>query len=129
MEIIEQNKIRVNAIKKVEDKDKDIQDDKNSVKSNKNSKETFDTILSPQQKKNYLQSKDLIEKYKNELEELMKQEKEYLEKIKIAKKVPKKRSSSEAKMKIVNKDFKNRAQSHYKVISNKEESKLNKKKK
>ena len=130
-EILEQNKIRVNAIKKVEDKEKEITNDKNSVKSNRNDKyenETFDTVLSPQQKKNYLQSKDYIEQYKNKLEELMKQEKEYMEKLNSAKKMPKKRSISEVKMKVVNKDVKNRTKSHYKDIV-RQEVKLEKKNK
>ena len=44
-------------MKKVEDKD--ILNEKNSTKSNRNDKsekETMDTLLSPQQKKNYFQS-------------------------------------------------------------------------
>ena len=127
-EVLEQNKIRVNAMKKVEDKD--ILNEKNSTKSNRNDKsekETMDTLLSPQQKKNYFQSKDLIEKYKNMVDELMKEEQLVLEKIEKAKKMPKNRSASEGRMKIFtkkikNKDMKNRTKSNYK-FDNKDEKK------
>ena len=110
-EILEQNKIRVNAIKKVDESNKDkesINDKNNSIKSNKNEKETIDTILSPQQKKNFLQSYDLVEKYKTLVDELKKQEKMYLEKIEEAKKIPKERSSSTGKMKVLNQRPKNK---------------------
>ena len=134
-EILEQNKIRVNAIKKVDESNKDkesINDKNNSIKSNKNEKETIDTILSPQQKKNFLQSYDLVEKYKTLVDELKKQEKMYLEKIEEAKKIPKERSSSTGKMKVLNqrpknKDMKIRTKSSYKV--NNLENKLNSNKK
>ena len=123
-EILEQNKIRVNQMKKDDDKEKDNQNnEKGSIKSKKdekNEKETFDTVLSPQQKKNYLQSKDLIEKYKNLMDELMKEEQLYLDKIEQVKKENKNRSSSESKMnplKLRNKDMKNRTKSNYKGVN------------
>ena len=126
-EVLEQNKIRVNAMKKGDDKENSNEISVKSFKNDKNEKETLDTVLSPQQKKNYFQSKDLIEKYKNMVDELMKEEKLYLEKIEKAKKMPKNRSASEGRMKVLshkfkNKDVKNRTKSNYKV-SNKEEKK------
>ncbi len=111
-------------MKKDDDKEKDNQNnEKGSIKSKKdekNEKETFDTVLSPQQKKNYLQSKDLIEKYKNLMDELMKEEQLYLDKIEQVKKENKNRSSSESKMnplKLRNKDMKNRTKSNYKGMN------------
>ena len=100
--------------------------------NNRYIKEAIDTILSPQQKKNFLQSYDLVEKYKTLVDELKKQEKMYLEKIEEAKKIPKERSSSTGKMKVLNqrpknKDMKIRTKSSYKV--NNLENKLNSNKK
>ena len=113
-------------MKKTEDKENPNEISQKSIKNDKSEKETLDTVLSPQQKKNYFQSKDLIEKYKNMVDELMKEEKLYLEKIEKAKKMPKNRSASEGRMKVLShkfkyKDIKNRTKSNYKV--NKEEKK------
>ena len=91
-------------MKKTEDKDKD--------KDNLNDKN-----ISPQQIKNFNQSKELIEKYKIMVDELMKEEQLYLEKIEKAKKKPKNRSASAGKMKI----FKNRIKSNFKADDNQKE--------
>ena len=120
-ENLEQKRIKVNAIKKIEDKEKtDKESEKNSSKTKKSSEETLKTLLSSQEKINYLREKDLIEQYKSCCEELIKQEKEYLEKIEEAKKLTKKRSGSTGKITVFvknkNKDFKNRTtKSSYKA--------------
>ena len=81
------------------------------------------TLLSSQEKINYLREKDLIEQYKNFCEELIKQEKEYMEKIEEAKKLTKNRSGSTGKIRILapknkNKEMNNRTKSSYKVNNN-----------
>ena len=62
---MEQNKIRVSAMKKIEEKEKE--------KDNLSEKN-----ISPQLIKNFNQSKQVIEKYKIMLDELMKKKKQFL---------------------------------------------------
>ena len=118
---MEENKIRVNQIKKVEDKERDANDslnDRKSMKNLRNSQETFNNFLTKQQKVNYLLSKDLIEQYKSFCDELVKQEQLYMQKIEEAKKLSKNRSESEEKSRIPRlkiKDMKNRTKSSSKI--------------
>jgi hypothetical protein len=132
-ENLEQKKIRVNAIKKLEDKDKDKDKeksekestlDKKNSKTIKDNEETINTLLSAQEKINYLKEKDLIEQYKSFCEELAKQEQQYMEKIQEAKKLTKKRSGSAGRIRVFvpknknkdMKDMKDRTKSSSKVI-------------
>lgn len=62
-------------------------DGKNSIKGWKNAQETLNSILTLEQKVNYLLSKDLIEQYKNFCEELVKQEQSYMLKLEEARKI------------------------------------------
>ena len=76
--------------------------------------------MTPQQKVNYLLSKDLIEQYKNFCEELIKQEQLYIQKIEDAKKQSKARSGSAGRIRVFvpknkNKDLKNRTKSSSKI--------------
>ena len=122
-EQLEQKKIRVNAIKKLEDKEKSEKEstvDKNNTKGGKNATDTLNSVLTPQQKVNYLLSKDLIEQYKNFCEELIKQEQLYIQKIEDAKKQSKARSGSAGRIRVFvpknkNKDMKNRTKSSTKI--------------
>ena len=122
-ENLEQKKIKVNAIKKLEDKEKNEKESTIDKNAAKNSEETMKTLLSSQEKINYLREKDLIEQYKSFCEELIKQEKEYMEKIEEAKKMTKNRSGSTGKIRILapknkNKEMNNRTKSSYKVNNN-----------
>ena len=132
-ENLEQKKIRVNAIKKLEDKDKEKSEkestlDKKNSKTIKDNEETINTLLSTQEKINYLKEKDLIEQYKTFCEELSKQEQQYMEKIQEAKKLTKKRSGSTGRIKVFvpknknknMKDMKDRTKSSSKVIGKNE---------
>ena len=59
---MEQKKIKVNAMKKNEDKgEKESTHEKVSLKQVKGSKETLDSVLSPEQKINYMLQKELID--------------------------------------------------------------------
>ena len=58
------------------------------------------TLLSEEEKINYLREKDLIEQYKSFCEDLINQEQEYMEKIEQVKKQTKHRSGSAGKMKV-----------------------------
>ena len=60
----------------------------------------MNTILSAQEKINYLREKDLIEQYKSFCEDLIKQEQEYMEKIEEAKKISKNRSGSAGRIRV-----------------------------
>ena len=132
-ENLEQKKIRVNAIKKLEDKDKEKSEkestiDKKNSKTIKDNEETINTLLSAQEKINYLKEKDLIEQYKSFCEELAKQEQQYMEKIQEAKKLTKKRSGSAGRIRVFvpknknkdMKDMKDRTKSSSKVIGKNE---------
>ena len=120
-EFLEQKKIKVNAIKKNDDKEKQEKEstgDKISIKSGKHAKETLNTILTPEQKVNYLLSKDLIEQYKSFCEELVKQEQSYMLKIQEAKKMSKARSGSAGRIRVFvpknkGKNLKDRTKSSY----------------
>ena len=78
--------------------------------------------ISPQLIKNFNQSKQVIEKYKIMLDELMKEEQQFLEKLEKQKKNPKNRSVSAGKMKI----FKSRIKSNLKGNNDKKEEKKDK---
>ena len=126
-ENLEKNKIRVSAIKKIEDKEKNDKEstiDKNSEKTKKNEPETMNTILSEQEKIHYLREKDLIEQYKTFCEDLIKQEKQYMEKIEEAKKLTKNaRSGSAGRIRVFapkNKNMKGKTKSSYKIGGKKE---------
>ena len=124
-ENLEQKRIKVNAIKKIEDKEKiDKESEKNSSKTKKSSEETLKTLLSSQEKINYLREKDLIEQYKSCCEELIKQEKQYMEKIEEAKKLTKNaRSGSAGRIRVFapkNKNMKGKTKSIYKIGGKKE---------
>ena len=123
-EFLEEKKIRVNAIKKFEDKEKNEKEatiDKNSAKTLKGKPETMDTLLSIKEKNNYKNEKNLIEQYKKFCEDLLKQEKQYMEKIEQAKKISKNRSGSAGRIRVFvpkkNKNMKNRTKSSYKFSS------------
>ena len=131
---MEQKKIKVNAIKKLEEKnEKDSTLDKKDSKTIKDNGETMNTLLSQQQKIYYLREKDLIEQYKSFCEDLIKQEQQYMEKIEQAKKLTKNRSGSAGRIRIFvpknkNKDMKNRTKSSNKISTKNEDiSKYNKK--
>ena len=115
-------KIKVSSIKKVEpEKDKETFTEKNkNSKQMKISEDTLNMILSPEKQKSYLNSKNLIEKYKYFCDDLERQEKEYLKKIKEEKKNLKYRSGSMGRLKVVNKknnkEYRNK--SSYKVRDN-----------
>ena len=120
-ENLEEKKIRVNQIKKLEDKDKNDKEstnEKNSAKTMKNKSETMNSILFAQEQMN--REKELIEQYKIFCEDLIKQEKEYLEKIEEAKKASKNRSGSAGRIRVFipknkNKNMKDRTKSSYKM--------------
>ena len=110
-------------MKKLEDKETTF--DKKITKTSKN-EETLNSLLTPQQKSNYLQSKDLIEQYKTFCEELVKQEQLYLQKIEEAKKMSKTRGRSACGFRVFvpknkNKDIKNRTKSSSKFEGKNEE--------
>ena len=102
-------------MKKPDDKEKTEKEstsDKMKSKIAKN-EETLNSLLSAQQKANYLLSKELIEQYKNFCEELVKQEQLYMQKIEEAKKKSKARSGSAGRIRVMipknkSKDMKNR---------------------
>ena len=112
-------------MKKIDDKETTC--DKKIARTSKN-EETLNSLLTPQQKSNYLQSKDLIEQYKTFCEELVKQEQFYLQKIEDAKKMSKARGGSATRLRVFvpknkNKDIKNRTKSSYKFGGKNEEIK------
>ena len=122
-ENLAQKKNKVNAMKKNEDKgEKESTHEKASLKQVKGSKETLDSVLSPEQKINYMLQKELIDQYKEELEKLLKQEQLYMQKIEEMKKLSKNRSTSAGRIKVVvprkhreEKNMKNRTKSSYKI--------------
>ena len=119
-EFLEEKKIRVNAIKKEDRTDKESVYDKMSTKSVKTKANPMNTILSEQEKEQYLREKELIEQYKKFYEELKKQEQHFIEKIEEEKKKTKNRSESVGRIKIAvnknkNKNLNNRTKSSYKT--------------
>ena len=122
-EQLDQKQKRVKVIRKLEEKEKSEKEsvtDKNNIKGGKKANETLNSVLTPQQKVNYLLSKDLIEQYKNFCEELIKQEQLYIQKIEDAKKQSKARSGSAGRIRVFvpknkNKDLKNRTKSSSKI--------------
>ena len=83
------------------------------------------TLLSEEEKINYLREKDLIEQYKSFCEDLIKQEQQYMKKIDEAKKKTKHRSGSTGKVKVnvpknKYKELNNRTKSSYKTGVNNE---------